>query len=541
MSDELAFDYIVVGGGSAGCVVASRLSESSKTTVALLEAGGEADSFWIKLPVGYSKLYDSPEYNWLYESEPEPGLNGGKSFQPRGKVLGGSGSINGNVYVRGLRSDFATWQSSGAHGWDYDDVVPYYRKAEDNERDLTTPQDARGPMKVARVQKDELSEAFLTAANEAGYPRLDYLDDQQIEGFGYNQVTIKNGKRCSTATAYLSEARRRPNVEVLTRCEVERVIFQDGAARGIEYRTNAGERCKIFARREVILCAGVFGSPEILQRSGIGNGCLLQSLQVPVIADLPGVGENLQDHIGVGLSFECARPVTINDVVNSRPKFLLAIAEYFLFRKGLLTSTPVASAGLIRTDASLDEPDVKLQLRNWNRSHSGRKKERMGLSPFSSFGVAVHLMHSESRGTVRIRGPYSDVRPEIKFNYFQAEKDWRAAINGQRAARTIMSMPSMRKYIVREMSPGPTCVTDEDLLGHFRSSAISNHHAVGTCKIGADAMAVVDSRLSLRGITGLRVVDASVMPRIVAANTNSTTIMIAEKGAAMIREDARSN
>jgi choline dehydrogenase len=392
---------------------------------------------------------------------------------------------------------------------------------------------------IVRVEQNELSEAFLRAAAEAGYPRVDCLDDQQIEQFGYNQITIKNGKRCSTATAYLQPARRRSNLNVVTHGKVTKVIIKDGAAKGIEYRS-AGKIEAIYARREVILCAGVFGSAEILQRSGVGAGDHLQQLEIPVVADVPGVGRNLQDHIGVGMTFECARPITINDIVHSKRRLAWELAKYGLFRKGLLTSTPVPAAGLIRTDPSSDEPDVKLQLRNWNRSHSGRKKERMGLSRISSFGVAVHLMHPESRGTVRIKSGDSDASPEIKFNFFQSQKDWQAAIAGQRVTRTIMARPAMKPYIVKELTPGPECASDEDLLEHFRSHAISNHHAVGTCRMGSDPSSVVDVRLRVRGVAGLRVVDASIMPRQVAANTNATTIMIAEKGASMIREDARS-
>ncbi|MCO5063534.1 MAG: GMC family oxidoreductase N-terminal domain-containing protein [Rhizobiaceae bacterium] len=539
MAQAEQFDYVVVGAGSAGCVVAARLSESGLSSVALLEAGGEDDNFWIRLPVGYSKLYDSPEYNWLFQSEPEPGLHDGRSFQPRGKVLGGCGSINGNVYQRGLTEDFEYWAQLGNIGWGPDDVIPHFRKAEDNEKAKQDPlYGSDGPLKVTNLRRDPLSDAFIQAADEAGYRKNGGFNGRNQNGFGYNQVTIAKGRRVSTSSAYLHPARRRSNLNVLTRTTATRILFENGEAKGIEF-VRDGITKTILARREVVLCGGVFNSPQLLQVSGVGPGELLAQCNVPLVSHSPGVGENLQDHIGVGMTYQCAKPVTINDIVNNPFRLALSIAEYALFRRGLLTSTPVAAAGLICTDPSHHEPDVKLQLRNWNRSHSGRSKERMGLSPLSSFGVAVHLMHPESRGSVRIKSASAEVPPEIRFNFFLSERDHQSALIGQRINRQIMSMPAMRPFIVKELSPGPDCNSDDELVENFRKRAISGHHATGSCKMGVDELAVVDPRLRVRGVGRLRVVDASIMPRQVAANTNATTIMIGEKGSAMIMEDAR--
>jgi choline dehydrogenase len=533
------FDYVVVGAGTAGCVVAARLSESADCRVALIEAGGEDRGFWIDTPLGFGRLWDDPKVNWRYESEPEPELAGGKSYLPRGKVLGGTGTINAMVYVRGQRQDFERWRSLGNIGWGYDDVLPYYKRSEDNERGADAWHAVGGPMRVSDMPRHELTDAFIEAGVQAGYPRNPDFNGASQDGFGYNQVTIRDGRRGSTSIEFLRPAMRRANLKVLTHALATRILFEDRQARGVEFIRD-GALVQVLARREVILCGGSFNSPQLLQVSGVGPATLLAQHGIPVVVDAPGVGANLQDHFQVSISYRCARPVTVNDYVNSPWRRLMMGAQYLLFRKGLMATNATMVGGCLRTDPTLPAPDVKVQLRLWGRSITGRSRERMGLHPFSSFLVSIMLLHPDNRGTVRIRSADSAVQPEIRFNYFQSERDRRASAVSLKAIRKVMSMPAIAPYVAEEMSPGPGCATDEELVAFCRRQGTTNHHSVGTCRMGVDEAAVVDPRLRVRGLRGLRVVDASIMPDIVGGNPNATVVMIAEKGSDMILEDGAS-
>jgi choline dehydrogenase len=537
MAVEEEFDYVVVGGGTAGCVVAARLSESGAHRVALIEAGGKDEGFWIDTPLGFGRLWDDPRYNWRYESEPEPELAGGRSYLPRGKVLGGTGTINAMVYVRGQREDFEAWRRAGNAGWGYDEVLRYYKKSEDNERGAGAYHAVGGPMRVSDMARHELTDAFVEAGVQAGYPRNADFNGESQDGFGYNQVTIRNGRRGSTSIDFLRPALRRPNLEVMLHALATRILFRDRQAVGVEF-LRAGTLRRVTARREVVLAGGSFNSPQLLQVSGIGPADLLARHGIPLVAYAPGVGANLQDHFQVSISYRCARPVTVNDYVNNPLRRLAMGAQYLLFRKGLMATNATLVGGCLRTDPSLPAPDVKVQLRLWGRSITGRSRERMGLHPFSSFLVSIMLLHPENRGSVRIRSADSAMQPEIRFNYFQSERDRRASVIALRAIRKVMSMPAIAPYVAEEMSPGPGCATDEDLVGFCRKQGTTNHHSVGTCRMGVDEAAVVDPRLRVRGLTGLRVVDASIMPAIVGGNPNATIVMIAEKGADMILQDA---
>jgi choline dehydrogenase len=532
-------DYIVVGAGSAGCIVAARLSESGDHQVMLLEAGGEDDSFWIHTPLGYGKLYEDPKYNWLYEAEAEAELGNHKSFQPRGKVLGGTGSINGMIYMRGQREDFAAWERAGNTGWGYDDVLRFYRRSEDNVRGASLYHGTDGPVRVSDAPRHELADAFIQAAQQAGYPRNDDFNGAVQDGFGYNQMTIRNGRRSSTAGAFLKPARSRANLRVVTHALATRVLFRDRRAIGVEY-TRDGITRTVRARREVVLCGGAINSPQLLQLSGVGSPALLQSLGIPVVADLPGVGENLQDHFVVPMTYRCALPVTINDVVNQPVRRMLAGVQYLLTRTGPLAANASLCGGCIRTDPAMPSPDVKLNLQLWNRASHGRDKRKVGLSPFSAFNTNVVLLHPQNRGHVRIRSADPTMHPEMHFNLFAAESDQRAAIAGLRILRRIASMPAMTRYVASEEEPGPGCLSDEDFLAYCRRRGRSNHHAASSCKMGIDRMAVVDPRLRVHGVEGLRVADASIMPTIVSGNTHAPVMMIGEKAAAMILEDIRS-
>lgn len=532
------FDYVVVGAGSAGCVVASRLGESGAYRVALLEAGGEANSFWIRAPLGYGKLYDDPKYNWLFEGEPEAELGGAKQFLPRGKVLGGTSSINGMIYSRGQRRDFEHWRALGSTGWGYDDVLQFFRKSEDNELGEIGDRGVGGPMRVSNIPRHELAEAFIKAGLQAGYKASDPADRGNEDGFGYNQMTIRDGRRCSTADAYLAPVRRRANMQVITHALATRVLFADHRAVGVEF-LQGGTTRRVMARREVIIAGGVFNSPQLLQLSGIGPADLLRGLGIPVVADLPGVGENLQDHFSFWGTYRCTRPITVNDVINNPFRRIAMGARYVFFRSGLMARNPSYIAACIRTAPTLADPDVKLNLTLWGRSHTARAKEKFGLLPFSSFSVVITLLHPDARGSVRVKSADPREAPSIRFNFFTSENDRTSAVRALRCLRKIMSQPAITPYVGEEVAPGPQFASDTELMDYVRRSGRTTHHATSSCKMGCDEMAVVDSRLRVRGVDRLRVIDASIMPRVVAGNPNATTIMIGEKGAAMVLEDVR--
>ncbi len=534
-TDEV--DYVIVGAGSAGCVLAARLSESGKYRVAIIEAGGEDRSFWIHAPIGFGRLYDDARYNWLYESEPEFGLDGARQFLPRGKTLGGTSSINGMIYSRGQRRDFDHWRDLGNTGWGYADVEPFFEKAEDNELGAAYGRPVGGPMHVSNLPRNELADAFIQAGVQAGYDETDLRDGSHEEGFGYNQLTIRGGRRCSAAVAYLHPARRRSNLRVITDALAVRILFRGREATGVEYLLG-GETRTIQARKEVIVSSGAFNSPQLLQRSGIGSSGLLRKFGIPVLTDLPGVGANLQDHFGFWGSYRCTRPITVNDVINHPLRRWAMGARYLLFRNGLMAINPSYVAGCIRTDSALDSPDVKLNLTLWCRSTSGRAKERFGLQPFSSFSVFITLQHPAARGSVCIRGADPRLAPEIKFNFMTSEFDRRVSIGALREMRKVMSMPAIAPYVAEEIAPGPECVSDDELTDYVRRAGRTNHHPTSTCKMGIDELAVVDPRLRVHGVDRLRVVDASIMPRIVAGNPNATIVMTAEKASSMILEDA---
>jgi choline dehydrogenase len=528
------FDYVIVGAGSAGCVLANRLSASGKHSVLLLEAGPKDTNLWIHVPLGYGKLFKEKTVNWMYQTEPEPGLNGRQVFQPRGKVLGGSSSINGLLYVRGQHEDYDRWRQHGNAGWGYDDVLPYFKKAENQQRGGDKYHGVGGPLPVSDWRHaDPLSEAFVAAAAETGIPTNPDFNGAAQEGAGFFQTTTRRGRRASTAFSYLRPAKGRRNLHVETGALAQRLLFEGRRARAVEYRQN-GALKTARARKEILVSSGAYNSPQLLQLSGIGPAELLKTHGIDVVLDAPGVGNDLQDHMQVRLVMRCAQRITLNDTLNHPLRRIMAGARYAAFRKGPLTIAAGTSGAFFKTNPRLASPDIQIHFLPFSTDKMGEK-----LHSFSGFTASVCQLRPESRGSLRIKSADPTVPPEIRINYLATETDRAAFIDGIKILRKILSAPALKPYVVDEAYPGSKVSTDEDVLDYCRRTGSTVYHPTSTCRMGNDPLAVVDQRLRLRGIEGLRVVDASVMPDLMSGNTNAPTIMIAEKASDMILEDAR--
>lgn len=534
MTDGGLFDYVVVGAGSAGCVLAERLSASGLHRVLLLEAGPADRHLWIHVPLGYGKLFTNPRYNWLYQSEPEAELNNRQIIQPRGKVLGGSSSINGLLYVRGQREDFDHWRQLGNTGWSFEEVLSYFVQSEDQLRPGEMDYHGRGgPLAVSDVEKHPLCEAFIDAAEQAGFPRNDDFNGAAQEGAGYYQVTCRDARRCSTAKGYLRPALKRANLKVVSEAAATRVLFEGKRAVGVEYR-HRGELFQARASGEVVLSGGAFNSPQLLQLSGIGPGELLSSHGIDVRHEMPGVGEDLQDHFQARFNYRCTEPITVNDMMASFPKQVGAMIDYVFRGKGPLTIGAGYAGGFFKTDPALDSPDVQVHFILFSADAIGQK-----LHPFPGFLSSVCQLRPQSRGTVRIRSADPAQAPAIAPNYLSAQHDRDVIVAGMKLQRRIMGQAAITRYIEEELNPGPQCQTDDQFLEYARAKGTTIFHPTGTCRMGQDAKAVVDERLRVRGIAGLRVVDGSIMPTVVSGNTNAAIVMIGEKGARMMLDDAK--
>ncbi len=528
-----SYDYIIVGAGSAGCVLANRLTESGRHRVLLLEAGGADRSPWIHIPLGYGRHFTDPKVNWLYTNEPDPATGNRRIPQPRGKVLGGSSSINGLIYIRGQREDYDQWRQLGNEGWSFDDVLPYFRKSEDQQRGADDYHGAGGPMAVSDPSGPHaLSDAFIAAAEGCGYPRTDDFNGPNHEGFGYLQLTSRHGRRASTATAFLRPARRRKNLTVVTNAHATRVTFEGRRAVGVDYLRN-GRPHTARANGEILLSGGAINSPQLMLLSGLGPAAQLREHGIDVVADMPEVGENLQDHYNGRLMYRCRAPVTLNDTLNNKARGALELARYVFRRKGFLTMGASYAAGFLRTDPAVVSPDIQAGLALFSTDKVGD-----GLHPFSGFSIIVRLLRPESRGTVTLKSTDPRAAPAIQPNFLHQPRDGEVLVAGFQALRRIAATPPLANFIENEYAPGPEVVSDADFLEFLRQKGGTSFHPVGTCRMGSEDAAVVDSRLRVHGIASLRVVDASIMPTIVSGNTNAPTIMIAEKAADMILEDA---
>ena len=522
-------DFIIVGAGSAGCVLANRLSADPGNRVLLLEAGPEDRNPWIHVPLGYGKNVSNPAVNWCFQSEPEAELYGQSYMLPRGKVIGGSSSINGMVYVRGQPRDYDIWAQMGCAGWSYDDVLPYFRKAENNERGASDVHGVGGPLDVSDIiEQGTLCDAMVRAGVEIGLPYNEDINSGEQDGIGPHQATIFRGRRASTAQAYLKPARRRSNLHVQPNATACRVTFDGKRATGVEYM-RGDEKVTVRAQREVILSGGAFNSPQLLELSGVGDPARLGDLGIPVVHELKGVGSNLQDHFVVRMRWRIKNTVTLNEKVRG----LRAVGEglkYLFGRTGALTMATLPIGAFIRSHPELETPDIQFQI--FPGSYDSVEARELDKEPGVTIGVT--LLHVEGRGHVHANSPDPTAAPVIWHNMLSTETDRRTAVTGMWAARRLMEADAVRPYVDFETTPGPEAADDDAFLEYARRSGASNWHPAGTCKMGIDPMAVVDPSLSVHGMEGLRVVDASVMPNVISGNTNAPTIMIAEKAADVI-------
>ena len=524
-------DFIIVGAGSAGCVLANRLSEDPNNKVVLLEAGGRDWNPWIHVPVGYFKTMHNPSVDWCYRTEPDPGLNGRSIDWPRGKVLGGSSSLNGLLYVRGQAEDYDRWRQMGNEGWGWDEVLPLFKKSEANERGADEFHGDDGGLSVSnmRIQRP-ICDAWVAAAQAAGYKFNPDYNGAEQEGVSYFQLTTRNGRRCSSAVAFLNPARKRPNLKIVTNAQVQRVVLDGKKATGVTYLDKSGQERTVNARRDIVLSSGAINSPQLLMLSGIGDTDQLTENGITPLHKLDGVGKGLQDHLQARLVFKCKEP-TLNDEVRSLVNQAKIAAKYALFRSGPMTMAASLATGFFKTRPDVGTPDVQFHVQPWSADSPGE-----GVHPFSAFTMSVCQLRPESRGEIRLNGPNPMDYPKIIPNYLSTENDCRTIVEGVNIARRIGKHAPLDSKISEEFRPTKDLAMDdyEGTLDWVRNHTASIYHPTGTCKMGQGTDAVVDSKLRVHGIEGLRVADCSIMPEIVSGNTNAPAIMIGEKCAQMM-------
>ena len=535
------FDFIIIGAGTAGCLLADRLTKSGMHSVLVLEAGGSDRRFMVRMPIGYGHSFYNPGVNWMYWTPPQAALAGRKVYQPRGKVLGGSSSINAMVFVRGQRHDFDDWRDAGCPGWGWDDVLPYFKSLEHLHGRPNPERGDAGPLDVIDMtgQVHPLCDDFLAASQQAGLAATPDYNGRQEEGVAVYQITTRKGIRASAASSFLRPAMRRANIEVVTGATVSKLVFEGRKVVGVEYR-HAGSTRLARARREVVLSAGAVGSPTILQRSGVGPGGLLQSLGIPVAHDLPAVGEHIQDHLGIDYLFRSRRP-TLNGALRSWGGRLMLGMRYLAFRDGPMSLSVNQAGGFVRSDPECPHVDTQLYFSPVSYSKPTPGVRRLTLpDPFPGFFIGISHCRPQSRGSVRIASADPDEAPLIEPNYLSHPDDMAEMLAGVKLIRKIAAQPSMAALIETEMKPGAAVVSDTALADDIRARSGSVFHLSCSCRMGPEpTTAVVDHRLRVHGLEGLRVIDASVFPNVTSGNINAPTFMVAEKGAAMVLEDAR--
>jgi choline dehydrogenase len=534
------FDYVVVGAGTAGCVLANRLSASGAQRVLLIEAGGSDRSPWIQVPIGYGKTFLDPRFNWMYTAEPDPGLDNRAAYWPRGKVLGGSSAINAMVYVRGQPADFDDWAAAGNPGWSWAEVLPYFRKLEDHAWGASAYHGAGGPLYVGDVSAKvhPLCHTFIATCETLGIPRTRDFNGAEPEGAGLWQLNIKNGIRVSAASGYLRPARGRPNLEIRTHARATRVLFEGTRARGVEFLA-AGSRQRVSVRREVILSAGAIGSPQLLQLSGVGDGALLAGLGIPLVRHAPAVGQGLQDHVALSYYYKSRVPTLNNELYPLTGKIRAAL-RYAFGRQGPLAMSVNQAGAFVRSRPGLARPNMHLYFNPLSYTATkGPRRRLMNPDPYAAFLISFNTCRPTSRGSVRITSPDPLASPAIQPNSLSTREDLADVCEGARLLRTIAATRPLADVVESEIHPGEDCRSDEALLADFRERAGSVYHASCTCAMGPDpAGAVVDPRLRVHGLEGLRVVDTSVFPAVTSGNTNAPTVMVAEKAADLILEPA---
>ncbi|MEM6849504.1 MAG: choline dehydrogenase [Pseudomonadota bacterium] len=533
---SLEADYVIVGAGSAGCVIANRLSADPSVRVILLEAGTRDWNPWIHIPVGYFKTMHNPSVDWCFHTEKDDGIAGRSLAWPRGKVLGGSSSLNGLLYVRGQREDYDRWRQMGNTGWAWDDVLPLFKRAEDQERGGDEHHGVGGPLSVSNMRLSRpICDAWVEAAQAAGYPYNDDYNGAEQEGVSYFQLTTKNGRRCSAAVAYLHPVRGRSNLTIVTQAHSAKVLFRDNRASGVEYTDGFGDTQVACANAEVIVAAGAIGSPQLMMLSGIGDGRHLGEHGIETRVDRPAVGKNLQDHLQARLVYKCNEP-TLNDEVRSLFDQAKIALRYAVSRTGPMTMAASLATAFLRTRPEVATPDIQFHIQPWSADSPGE-----GVHPFSAFTASVCQLRPESRGEIRLKSADHREHPAIHPNYLATEMDQQTIVDGVKVARTVAGHAPLKGKIREEFRPGKDAQTDADLLQWVRDTATTIYHPTGTCRMGPDDDAVVDPRLRVRGVDGLRIADCSIMPDIISGNTNAPAIMIGEKASDMIIEDRRAH